>query len=210
MKIVAISDTHGKHAKLNLPEGDMIIHAGDVSSGGLISEIKPFLDWYGQLPYKYKVFIVGNHDFLAENNPTIFRKMIPDNLIYLEDSAVTIEGIKIWGSPITPWFYNWAFNRQRGNDIASYWAKIPTDTDILVTHGPAYNVLDKTTRGELTGCKDLLERIDEIKPAFHIFGHIHEAYGVEKLNDTTFINASVLNLQYQLKNEPIVFEFEKK
>ena len=207
MKIVFISDTHGQHEKLTLPEGDMIIHAGDVSKRGGMAEMESFLDWYESLPFTYKVFTVGNHDFLAENAPAMFKKLIPDNCVYLENSDVVIEGIRIWGSPITPWFYDWAFNRQRGADIAKYWATIPEGTDIIVTHGPAYDILDRTTRGDLTGCEDLRAKIESIKPKYHVFGHIHEAYGMKQVGDTTFINASVLDEQYRLTNAPIVLDF---
>jgi Icc-related predicted phosphoesterase len=207
MKIVFISDTHGQHEKLTLPEGDMIIHAGDVSKRGGMAELEKFLDWYERLPFTHKVFAVGNHDFLAENNPAIFRQLIPDNCVYLENNDVVIEGIRIWGSPITPWFYDWAFNRQRGADIAKYWAMIPKGTDIVVTHGPAYDILDRTTGGVLTGCEDLRAKIEEIKPKYHVFGHIHEAYGMKQVGDTTFINASVLDEQYRMANAPIVLDF---
>jgi Icc-related predicted phosphoesterase len=207
MKIVFISDTHGQHEKLVLPEGDMIIHAGDVSKRGGMAEMEYFLNWYESLPFTHKVFTVGNHDFLAENAPEIFKKLIPNNCIYLENSDVVIEGIRIWGSPITPWFFDWAFNRQRGADIAKYWATIPEGTDIIVTHGPAYNILDRTTRGDLTGCVDLKTKIEEIKPKYHVFGHIHEAYGMKMVGETTFINASVLDEQYRFVNKPIVLDF---
>jgi Icc-related predicted phosphoesterase len=207
MKIIFISDTHGLHDKLVLPDADMIIHAGDVSKRGGMAEMEDFLNWFESLPHKYKVFIVGNHDFLAENNPIIFKQLIPDNCIYLENNAVEIEGIRIWGSPITPWFYDWAFNRQRGADIAKYWAKIPEGTDIVVTHGPVHDILDRTVRGDLTGCEDLRTKIEEIKPKYHVFGHIHEAYGMKTVGDTTYINASVLNEQYRLTNAPIVLDF---
>jgi Icc-related predicted phosphoesterase len=207
MKIVFISDTHGQHEKLTLPEGDMIIHAGDVSKRGGMAEMESFLDWYESLPFTHKVFTVGNHDFLAENAPALFKKLIPDNCVYLENSDVVIEGIRIWGSPITPWFYDWAFNRQRGADIAKYWATIPEGTDIIVTHGPVYDILDRTTRGDLTGCEDLRTKIEEIKPKYHVFGHIHEAYGMKQVGDTTFINASVLDEQYRMANAPIVLDF---
>jgi Icc-related predicted phosphoesterase len=207
MKIVFISDTHGQHENLVLPEGDMIIHAGDVSKRGGMAEMEDFLYWYESLPFKHKVFTVGNHDFLAENAPSLFKKLIPDNCIYLENNDVVIEGIRIWGSPITPWFYDWAFNRQRGADIAKYWAKIPKGTDILVTHGPPHDILDRTTRGDLTGCEDLRLKIEEIKPKYHVFGHIHEAYGMKMVGDTTFINASILNEQYRMVNAPVVVDF---
>ncbi|MDZ7934040.1 MAG: metallophosphatase domain-containing protein [Emticicia sp.] len=209
MKIVAISDTHGKHQNLILPEGDMLIHAGDVSSLGKESEIKDFLNWFSQTDFKHKILIAGNHDFYFEKiafNETIVNQLIPSNIIYLNDCGVEIEGIQLWGSPIQPWFYNWAFNRYRGEDIKKHWNKIPHDVDILITHGPAYGILDKTTRNENVGCEDLLVKIKQVKPKFHICGHIHEAYGRTKQSNTEFINASVLDQNYNLRNRPVAFE----
>ena len=207
MKIIAISDTHGKHRNLDLPQGDMLIHAGDVSSRGLEDEVLDFLDWYESLDFKYKIFIAGNHDFYFEKEKKeAIEKVIPSNVIYLNDSGVTIEGIKIWGSPIQPWFFDWAFNRKRGEEIAQHWKFIPDDTNILVTHGPAFGLLDKTFREESVGCEELLKSIKKVKPQFHIAGHIHEAYGQVEKDGTHFINASVLDLRYQLVNKP--FEFE--
>jgi Icc-related predicted phosphoesterase len=207
MKFVAISDTHGQHKQLNLPEGDVIIHAGDISKRGLEYEIIDFLNWFKDLNYTHKVFIAGNHDFFFERaSQLMIEQVIPANVVYLCDSEVVIEGIKIWGSPITPTFFNWAFNRDRGQEIVAHWDLIPTDVNILITHGPVYSVLDKTDSGEQVGCKDLQHRVAEIKPLFHICGHIHEAQGVVKELSTTFINASVLDENYRLVNEPIVFE----
>lgn len=205
MKVVCISDTHGKHKELKLPEGDMIIHAGDISSRGLLPEITKFLAWFTELPYQYKVFIGGNHDFLLEEQPSIFKSLIPENLIYLENNAVEIEGIKLWGSPISPRFYDWAFNCDRGKKIQQYWNQIPKDIDILITHGPPMGQGDKTIGGEMVGCEDLLEKILEVQPKYHIFGHIHEAYGITNSKNTTFINASVLNFNYKLVNPPLTF-----
>lgn len=118
MTFTIISDTHGQHQNLDLPEGDVLIHAGDVNSRGTEYEIRSFLDWFERLDYRYKIFIAGNHDFFFEQEvaPTI-QPIIPENVIYLYDSSVNIEGISIWGSPIASWFYVWAFNRQRGEDI---------------------------------------------------------------------------------------------
>ena len=214
MKIVAISDTHGKHRNLVLPEGDILIHAGDVSSMGKESEIKDFLNWFSKTDFTYKIMIAGNHDFYFEkivDNAKVLEELIPANVIYLNDSVVEIENLgqktlRIWGSPIQPWFFNWAFNRNRGEDIKRHWDKIPQNTDMLITHGPAYGILDKTTRNESVGCEDLLEKVKEVKPIFHICGHIHEAYGYIKQSGTEFINASVLDENYNLRNKPIVFE----
>jgi len=204
MKITLISDTHGKHDQLVLPETDLLIHAGDLSSRGTLPEIQQFLDWFAALPIKHKVFIGGNHDFLLERSATLFKSMLTEDYIYLENSEVVIEGIKIWGSPITPWFFDWAFNRQRGEEIAKYWDMIPADTDIIVTHGPPLNYGDLTTRDQQNvGCADLLKVVNKIQPRYHVFGHIHEAYGINETPKTTFVNASVLNLQYQMVNDPI-------
>ena len=203
MKIVCISDSHGQHHALNLPEGDMILHGGDFTKRGTENQVREFLSWFSRLPYKYKVFIAGNHDFLAEEEPDLFRFMIPENCIYLEDASTTIEGLKIWGSPYTPWFYDWAFNRHRGAEIQLHWEKIPDDTDILITHGPPAGILDKTFRNEPVGCDDLRKAIQRVKPRLHLFGHIHEGYGRFDKDGTAFINASVLNIQYQLVNAPV-------
>ena len=147
MKIVAISDTHGLHTQVKVPDGDILIHTGDVSSQGKEFEIILFLNWFRDLPHKHKVFIAGNHDFYFERTPVSdVNKIIPDNVIYLNDSGVTVEGIRIWGSPIQPWFYDWAFNRQRGAEIKKHWDLIPENTDILMTHGPAFGIHDRTTR----------------------------------------------------------------
>jgi Icc-related predicted phosphoesterase len=204
MKIVFISDTHGQHHDLKLPIGDVLIHAGDVSQRGLPTQMQDFLDWFKVQPHPHKIFVAGNHDFMAERKEKVFQTMIPENCIYLKNSEVVIDGIKIWGSPITPWFYDWAFNRHRGAPIAKYWAQIPTDTDILITHGPPNGILDKTTTGLNVGCEELKKRIDQLNIKIHVFGHIHEAYGETRVDKTTFLNASVLNLDYRLVNAPIV------
>jgi Icc-related predicted phosphoesterase len=207
VKIVAISDTHGKHKNLILPKGDMLIHAGDVSSRGKENEILEFLRWFAQTDFKYKIFIAGNHDFYFERfSHEIISQLIPSNVIYLNDSGIEIESINIWGSPISPWFYDWAFNRHRGEDIKKHWNKIPQNTDIIITHGPVYGILDKTSRNENVGCKDLLGKVEALNPKFHICGHIHEAYGYIKYSNTEFINASVVDENYNLRNKPVVFE----
>jgi len=210
IKIIVLSDTHGQHRakSLTLPDGDIIIHAGDVSSKGELNSVVDFLDWFSELPYKYKIFIAGNHDFLFEKeSDKNIKNLIPKNVIYLNDSGTVIEGINIWGSPVQPFFYNWAFNRKRGKEIKKHWDLIPENTDILITHGPAFSILDKTTRNDFAGCKDLLVKIKEIKPKYHIFGHIHEAYGEAEEFGVKFINASLMTERYKLKNKAIVIDY---
>jgi Icc-related predicted phosphoesterase len=207
MHITAISDTHTQHHKLNLPAGEMLIHAGDISSRGAEHEVLDFIEWFGEQDFKYKIFIAGNHDFFFEKfTKQEIDKLLPKGVIYLQDSGVEIEGIKFWGSPISPWFFDWAFNRHRGEAIAKHWALIPANTDVLITHGPVFGILDETIGGEKVGCKDLLHTTQQLSLKAHICGHIHEAYGVQEMGSTKFINASVLNQRYWMVNEPVVFE----
>lgn len=208
MRIVFISDTHLKHDLLQMPPGDMLVHAGDFSRRGLVQEAQVFLDWFGAQPFRHKILVAGNHDFIAEREPALFESMIPENVIYLNDSGCEIEGIKIWGSPIQPWFFDWAFNRQRGADIRRHWDLIPADTELLITHGPPYGILDEVARDPRpVGCRDLLHKIKELRQLkVHVFGHIHEGYGQQEVNGTLFLNASVLDENYVLKNKPFVVE----
>jgi len=204
LKITFISDTHGLHKKLEDLSGDMVIHAGDISNRGTSGEIVAFLNWFETLDFEFKVFIAGNHDFFLEQiHEYELEKLIPKNVIYLNDSGTTINNLKLWGSPIQPWFHNWAFNRSRGVEIKKHWDLIPSETDILITHGPPFKILDQTTSGDNVGCKDLLIKTKTVKPLIHVFGHIHEDYGIQELNGIQFINASVLNEKYEISNSPI-------
>lgn len=206
MRIVAISDTHGQHEHLQVPEGDLLIFAGDCSSRGYLQEITSFLQWFSNHPHRHKVMIAGNHDFLFEDHPGLAESLIPKGIHYLNDSGVVIEGTPIWGSPVSPRFFDWAFNRDRGPQIERHWSKIPRNTEILITHGPPAGILDKTLRGEVTGCEDLLSHVQKIKPKYHIVGHIHEGYGTFVNGQTTFVNACNLDAHYRMRNLPVVLD----
>jgi len=216
MTITALSDSHNQHNNIPskyLAGGDCVIHAGDVSSRGTRQEIEVFLSWYNDLPYKYKIFIAGNHDFFFEQAPEYeIEAMLAKypNITYLNDSGVEIEGLKIWGSPVQPWFYSWAFNR-KGTEICPHWDLIPLDTDILITHGAAKGYLDLTLKGDVTGCPYLLEKISELTNLkLFVHGHIHEAYGrVDFPDGGVFLNASVLNARYVMSNLPHEIEITK-
>jgi Icc-related predicted phosphoesterase len=185
----------------------VLLHAGDITYRGRKDEVEDFLKWFSAQPFRYKIFIAGNHDFFFQKaNAEALEKMIPKDVIYLNDSGIEIEGIKVWGSPITPFFFNWAFNRFRGATINKHWNLIPKDTDILITHGPVFGILDQVMNGNHVGCKDLLKKVQSIKPKVHICGHIHESNGKKKSNDTLFINACVLNESYELINLPQTFQ----
>ena len=117
--------------------------------------------------------------------------------------------VKIWGSPWQPEFHNWAFNVPRGEKLKEKWDMIPTDTDILITHGPAHGKLDFVPYDGLNvGCEDLLIKIQEIKPKIHVSGHIHSGRGVVFSEGTLYVNASVLNDRYEFRNKPITIDFD--
>jgi Icc-related predicted phosphoesterase len=205
--ITLISDTHGAHQSLSLTGGDILIHAGDLCNRGTESEVLRFLNWYSIQDYTHKIFIAGNHDFYFEQNRTEdIMELIPSNVTYLNDSGVEIDGIKIWGSPITPTFFNWAFNRDRGESIKKHWDHIPTDTDILITHGPPNETLDAVNNNSV-GCEDLRDRIKLIKPKIHVFGHIHEGYGYVHKAGTDYYNAAMMTSRYDMDNVPIDIDY---
>lgn len=210
MKIVCISDTHSQHHVMEIPFGDILIHAGDVSKRGSKEEVLDFLHWFSQQPHRYKICIAGNHDWFFEKHANQIQTYIPDNIIYLNDTGIEIEGLNIWGSPIQPTFYNWAFNRDRGESIKRHWDMIPQNIDVLITHGPPFGMLDQIDNGDHVGCKALLNKVNTVQPLYHIFGHIHEGYGINNAKNTTFINASLLTEKYVYKNKPIEINLLKK
>jgi Icc-related predicted phosphoesterase len=212
MEITFISDTHWlvrdsidrRDMEDLLPGGPILVHAGDVSGRGTETEIRQFLDWFSKLPYMHKVLIAGNHDFFFEvAKPEEVAALISEypGITYLNDSGATIEGIKFWGSPVTPFFHNWAFNRWP-DEIKPHWDMIPEEVDVLITHGPPKGILDYTEYDrDNVGCSLLLEKVKQVKPKVHVFGHIHEARGKKEIDDTVFINASVVTLRYELRYE---------
>ncbi len=203
--IHAISDTHNRHGSLNLPGGDMLIHAGDATVRGRPEEILSFLNWLELQDYRHIVFIPGNHDFGLEKDYAYWAEEFQARgITILNDSGATLDGINIWGSPVQPWFHDWAYNRQRGADIRRHWDLIPKNTEILVTHGPPYGILDEVRRvdgtsynqKELVGCVDLLNKILKTDVKLHVFGHIHENRGVFYEGEIAFVNASSLDRMY--------------
>ncbi|SHI88768.1 Predicted phosphoesterase [Mesonia phycicola] len=210
MNIICISDTHNFHDKLTLPiEGDLIIHAGDLTEAGTERELKDFFDWFSKLPYPYKICIAGNHDFYLENiSKQELEELIPNNVIYLEDEAVNINGINFWGSPYTFTHHNWAFKKKQ-LEMETHWKKIPQQTNVLITHTPPKGVLDESNKEAEIGCPFLKEQITLKKPKFHIFGHLHENYGIVKLQQTTYINATSFIHNLSIPNPPIQIKFHK-
>jgi len=217
MKIVMTSDTHEKHRQLVVPDGDIFIHSGDFSEGSdknTVKSVQDFNAWLGELPHKHKIVVAGNHDFLFQNLPVEAESLLT-NATYLRDMPVVVEGLKIYGSPWQPEFGGWAFNLPRdGDELRQIWSEIPDDTDILVTHGPPYGIRDWVGRlgggVERVGDKLLLERVQQIKPLIHVFGHIHAGAGYETAKyGTVFVNAAACNEAYKIKHDPTVIHLRK-
>ena len=206
IRLVAISDTHGLHRHLTIPDGDILVHAGDITGYGQVEQVADFNEWLGTLPHRHKIVIAGNHDFCFEDQPVETAALLT-NCIYLFDEAITLDGLYFYGTPWQPWFFDWAFNLRRGSEIRAKWELIPPETDVLITHGPPLGYGDLTSRGEYVGCADLLESVRQKRPKLHIFGHIHEGYGMTYNQHTTFINASSCTLQYQPAQRPIVYDW---
>jgi Icc-related predicted phosphoesterase len=202
MKIVTLSDTHGHHRKVNVPDGDVLVFAGDfMTTGYQASQVIDFSNWLKELPHPRKVIIAGNHDRLVELDSTWTNELRRAG-DYLQNSGVKINGVNFWGMPYTPAFCNWAFQSYEG-DSEKFAAMIPEWTNVLVTHGPPYGILDKmkdTRWQDPLGDRALLARVKAVRPAFHVFGHIHEGYGAVYQDSTAFINTSICNEQYQPVN----------
>jgi len=203
VRIVFASDTHSRHAGLVVPEGDVFVHCGDFTMLGEPEHVAAFGRWAGALPHAHKLVIAGNHDRSFEDDlPAALAALDAEGngLVYVQDGAVEIDGVRFWGSPWQPWFFDWAFNLQRGPELAAKWALIPEGTDVLVTHGPPMGILDLTSRGEHVGCADLLDRVADLQPKVHAFGHIHEASGLDERDGVTYVNASICDVRYRAVN----------
>eukprot|EP00736_Rhodelphis_marinus_P009324 Rmarinus@m.4073 len=235
LRVACLSDTHGLHRKMlnqnAIPTCDILIHAGDFTRTGTLKEIMDFVMWFkGLRRARYKVLIAGNHDLtlhtefyeskhrefhLRKEDSTACRNYLrgqhaKDNFFYLEDDSVLIEGLKIYGTPWQPKFRDWAFNLEE-KELREKWDMIPDDTDILLTHAPPRGYgddinKDPTLPPRHVGCPLLLEAVNRIQPRFHVFGHIHEGYGVSMNSDTCFINASTCTFDYRTRSSTFIFE----
>jgi hypothetical protein len=230
-----MSDTHDHLDEIvgpdwGVPAGDLVVHAGDVSVRGTAPEIERFVQTYGKLPHATKVFIAGNHDWLFERNPEYAEALVLQaggtfvkpgqvagdltGLVYLQDSGCRVNGLLVWGSPWTPRFFDWAFQTDAGSRTRALWSRIPADVDILVTHGPAFGVMDQAPAFGVTGapdrrvgCQDLAEELAGRTrlPRLHVFGHIHGQYGVQS-GPMVSVNAALLNDRYNVTRAPVVVD----
>ena len=223
MKIMFLSDTHGRHLEITelygeLPYVDIIVHSGDCTRYGEFEETDLFMNWFSKQNSMHKILVAGNHDFVLQQMDR--RNWLLANnygVTYLEDSFININGIGIYGSPWSPVFGMWAFMKQRNDELDEVWQKVPTDgsVDLLVTHTPRYGRFDVSVRGNYNvGCEMLANRINDIHPKVHVFGHIHECGGMIKeetevpLKGMISLNASLLNIRYVLANPIWIWDTE--
>ena len=204
MKILCVSDLHGYPPEL--PPSDMVILAGDYCQGRGKKEWYDthFRAWLETLhrEYRWVVGIAGNHDFGLQDEK--FARSLP--WVYLVDEFVEISGLRIYGSPYTPIFHDWAFNESEA-ELEKRWSTIPEGLDILVTHGPPFGILDATQNYEHVGSWALRRKVQEVKPRYHVFGHIHESKGVWTVGKTTHSNVAFVDEHYKPNCLPYL-EFE--
>jgi Icc-related predicted phosphoesterase len=210
MRIVVVSDTHGKHREIGPLHGDVLIHCGDLSNGigydidELDDSDRNLIDldnWFGEQKFHRILCIGGNHDFLVQERSD--RGMaIFQNAIYLQDASYEYEGVSFYGSPWIPELFGWAFYLD-SVDLRAKWSMIPEQTDVLITHSPPKGILDRNTHGKSCGCSDLRDRVEEVRPRLHCFGHVHGSAGMTELNGVTFLNAAMVNRKYEIAREPL-------
>jgi Icc-related predicted phosphoesterase len=206
MKIVALSDTHRQEWKIQIPECDILIHAGDCDIYNLEHLIKLNI-WFNLQPAKHKIFVAGNHDLYLDNcNTEFIQEMLP-SCIYLQNNSIEIEGLKIWGSPYSPIFMNWAFMKS-DKELKRFYDKIPQDTDIIISHTMPYGILDQVLpRMENVGSVSLRDRVKIIMPKIFIGGHLHAQGGQNYTDFTTdYYNVSVLDDNYQIANPVTIID----
>lgn len=204
MDLVILGDTHELHREVEVPAGDLLIFTGDFTMFSKnMAAIEDFDDWLGELPHRWKLLIPGNHEFFLEADPS--RRFMLSNATLLIDEAVTIAGLKVYGSPMTP-LYSGAFGNASAADRVRHWAKVPSDTNILITHGPPFGILDQSPgQSERMGDPELLTRVRELRSLrLHSFGHVHGGYGTMQENQVVFVNAALMGLLGDIDRAPVV------
>lgn len=219
MKLVYFSDTHNRHEELELPKGDILIFGGDMSKQGTPKEVLSFLKWFNKQTHQYKILIAGNHDICLDPSKGAIDEEVANYMAfytqyyainhYLNNSDCEIEGIRFWGSPYSPGHdkYGWAFQRKR-NELGEIWEHIDNEPHIIITHCPPYKKRDVNLETyENVGCEHLMHKVQDLSPDLHLFGHIHESYGLEFTSKTAFVNGSICSPFGEL-NKPFVIDYD--
>jgi predicted phosphohydrolase len=203
VRIVAVADTHLFHGDLDVPDGDVFVHAGDICRGGDLDELRAAAEWMAGLPHRHKVIVAGNHDWAFVHEPAAARGLL-GGMTYLQDAEVTLDGIRFYGSPWQPEFHQWAFNLPRGPQLAAVWSKIPPGIDVLITHGPPEGFGDRSPVGGRAGCADLRARLEVARPRLHVFGHIHQDGGLWKHDGVVLANVTT----WECERAPTVIDVD--
>lgn len=181
MRLVIFSDTHNQHASVPIPDGDVLVFCGDACAYGTAQDFMAFAEWFGSYPHALKLYVAGNHDLIVESSRDACAGILhaKANAVYLEDSGIVLpNGMNCWGSPWTPRSLNWAFQQDPGPELRAIWQKVPNNTNVLITHGPSYGLLDLYNSTENIGDPQLRNRIEELRELkVHAHGHVHEGYG---------------------------------
>lgn len=207
LRLVLLSDTHELHREIDdLPPGDILVHAGDCTMfSRSLRAIVDFNDWLGELPHRHKVVVPGNHETFLQTDPSN-RKLL-SNATVLINEAVTVAGLRIWGSPITQ--SGPAFGLRSPDDRRRFYSSIPEDTDVLVTHGPPFAMLDRSPGSTHQGDPVLLDAVMRVRPRLHVFGHIHAGFGIFEGEHTTFVNAALLGPKGEIDKKPLVLRISR-
>ncbi len=208
MRLVVVSDTHEKHDELGVLERDVLIHCGDVCDGFRKDpEAVESIDaWFGRQRFDLILCTGGNHDFAVWDRLDRGLRVF-ENARWLADDEVVHDGVKFYGSPWVPHLQGWAFFLT-SDGLQKKWSLIPDDTDILVTHTPPFGILDMPrSRWTNCGCRHLRRRVEEARPRYHLFGHNHASAGVHEGEFTTFVNASVVDSDFNVARGPVVIDY---
>lgn len=205
LTLVLLSDTHELHRELDVPPGDILIHAGDFTLfSRSVAAVEDFNRWLGELPHRRKIVVPGNHEYFLESDAS--RCSLLSNAVVLINEGVEVKGLRIWGFPATP-LYGGAFGRISADEREQRYARIPADTDVLITHGPPYGIRDSAPGSNFhSGCPELLETVMRLRPRLHVFGHIHGAYGMSDTEYTLFTNVALAGKYGDLVRPPMVLK----
>ena len=207
--ICLLSDTHEQHNEVDVPFAEIFIHCGDFSMfSRSMAAIKDFNRWLGTLPHRHRIVVPGNHEFFLENDPS--KRSILSNATVLINEGIEIEGLRIWGSPVTG-RDGGAFGIGSPEERRKLYAQIPKNTDVLITHGAPYGVLDSApSSGFHSGCRELFDAVMRVKPKLHVFGDVHGSYGIFQTDHTIYVNAALLGTEGGIDKAPIVLRMERK
>jgi len=207
--LVIVADTHELHREVDVPNGDILLFAGDMTMFSRRPEmVHDFNNWLGELPHRHKVCTVGNHEFLAESNPK-FSSLLP-NAIVLINQSVEIDGLRVYGSPITV-HAGGAFGMSSPAERARHWKNIPRNTNVLLVHGPPWGILDGAPDSdEHEGDPELRAAINTLPDLRLVaFGHNHSGHGQLEVDGILYVNAALMGPLGDLEYKPITVRLRK-